>query len=503
MSKVYGQTLLDDMVHSQGLPLPLVKRAANEILDLIREGLARDGVVNISHFGTFRLKAVAERQGINPQTRQPMTIPAHQRVFFSPCKALRELIQPEHPAVVPIPAEQGSSRTAARSAPIAPAAPIASKQITPETITSDEPAVANEPPPAEPPVDGGTTSFTELSETQITSVHTATQPVEETRQGKTEAAVSAPVESDFEKPHEQLPSVEEAPFTIKDDEATLTGTMELESEFRPKTETEQKSSRKGYYLGGAALLVLAVVMASLLLREGDEQVEVPAQTTAESIEAPAAPAAVATTAPTTPKVETSAQQVEPEQAPAEPMAATPTPPAEQPPAAAAEEAMSAPSPATAEETVAAELASVKAKTVTAQVQAFFFSEQPYTMKNGESLWRLARRFYQAPLLWPHIYQANAAIIINPDNLLTGQQIVIPTLQGKPDQLTRTDRRNIAEGYYLTYLHYKKVGHKDAFFALLEAKRYDNKVVEEHRSLGHIRLSKVEEILLGQQETMPF
>lgn len=71
MNKAYGQTLLDDMVRHQSLPMPLVKQAAREILTIIREGLIRDGVVNVSNFGTFRLKTVAARKGINPQTREP------------------------------------------------------------------------------------------------------------------------------------------------------------------------------------------------------------------------------------------------------------------------------------------------------------------------------------------------------------------------------------------------------------------------------------------------
>ena len=61
MSSVYGQTLLDDMVQSQGLPMPLVKQAAKEILAVIREGLVSDGVVNVSNFGTFRLKLANAR----------------------------------------------------------------------------------------------------------------------------------------------------------------------------------------------------------------------------------------------------------------------------------------------------------------------------------------------------------------------------------------------------------------------------------------------------------
>lgn len=102
MNRVNDQTLLDDMLRHQELPLPMVKQAAREILDLIREGLMRDGAVSVSNFGSFRLKPVASRVGINPQTRERINIAAHQRVIFTPCKALRELINPNHQAPIPI-----------------------------------------------------------------------------------------------------------------------------------------------------------------------------------------------------------------------------------------------------------------------------------------------------------------------------------------------------------------------------------------------------------------
>lgn len=102
MAKIHSQTLLDDMVRRQGLPLPLARDAAREILALVEDGLRRDGAVHLVNFGTFRLKPVAARSGFNPHTRQPITIAAHQRVTFSPAKALREhILTPAPPPLAP------------------------------------------------------------------------------------------------------------------------------------------------------------------------------------------------------------------------------------------------------------------------------------------------------------------------------------------------------------------------------------------------------------------
>ncbi len=137
-----------------------------------------------------------------------------------------------------------------------------------------------------------------------------------------------------------------------------------------------------------------------------------------------------------------------------------------------------------------------------EAQTHFFTEQSHKVHHGESLWRLARHHYRDPLLWPHIYQANTSVIDDPDYLLVGSTVTLPGLEGSPEHLTKADRHHIAEGYYLAYLHYRENGRRqDAFFALLEAKRYDSSVVEEHISM--LQLSKAEELELAQQKSMPF
>ncbi|MCW8888921.1 MAG: LysM peptidoglycan-binding domain-containing protein, partial [Gammaproteobacteria bacterium] len=128
---------------------------------------------------------------------------------------------------------------------------------------------------------------------------------------------------------------------------------------------------------------------------------------------------------------------------------------------------------------------------------FFFTEQPYKLQSGNSLWRLSKRFYSEALYWPHIYYSNSDTISNPDRLREGRTITMPTLEGAPGNLTSNDREAIAEGYFLVYTFYKKSGHRDAFFALLEAKRYSAEVVERKRHT--LKLSAVENIMLDQQE----
>ena len=46
----------------------------------------------LSGFGTFEIRERAERQGINPRTREPITIAASKSIVFKPGKALKDTL---------------------------------------------------------------------------------------------------------------------------------------------------------------------------------------------------------------------------------------------------------------------------------------------------------------------------------------------------------------------------------------------------------------------------
>ena len=54
----------------------------------------------------------------------------------------------------------------------------------------------------------------------------------------------------------------------------------------------------------------------------------------------------------------------------------------------------------------------------------------YTLKPGESLVRVALKFYGNKKLWPYLVKHNKAIIKNPDNVPVGTTIQIPQLTPK-------------------------------------------------------------------------
>ena len=58
----------------------------------ILETLNAGDKVQLSGFGTFEVRERAERQGINPRTREPITIAASKSIVFKPGKALKDTL---------------------------------------------------------------------------------------------------------------------------------------------------------------------------------------------------------------------------------------------------------------------------------------------------------------------------------------------------------------------------------------------------------------------------
>ena len=57
----------------------IAKEVVDAALEAIVEAVRRGQTVNLRNFGTFKTVDCAERQGRNPQTGEPITIPAHKR----------------------------------------------------------------------------------------------------------------------------------------------------------------------------------------------------------------------------------------------------------------------------------------------------------------------------------------------------------------------------------------------------------------------------------------
>ena len=68
------------------------ERVVNSFIEVVTETLRDEGRLALANFGTFTVSDRKERQGRNPQTGQPLTIPACKVVKFHPGKQLKEAV---------------------------------------------------------------------------------------------------------------------------------------------------------------------------------------------------------------------------------------------------------------------------------------------------------------------------------------------------------------------------------------------------------------------------
>ena len=66
--------------------------AVNSALNAITAALKDGDKVTLVGFGTFEVRERAERQGINPRTREAITIAASKSIVFKPGKALKDTL---------------------------------------------------------------------------------------------------------------------------------------------------------------------------------------------------------------------------------------------------------------------------------------------------------------------------------------------------------------------------------------------------------------------------
>ena len=69
------------------------ERSLNALLDTMQEGLASDGKIALTGFGSFTVETRKEREGRNPRTGEAMTIAASRVVRFRPGKMLKDAVK--------------------------------------------------------------------------------------------------------------------------------------------------------------------------------------------------------------------------------------------------------------------------------------------------------------------------------------------------------------------------------------------------------------------------
>ncbi len=64
----------------------------NTIFDSVKEALAVGDKIEIRGFGSFKIRSRKEREGRNPKTGSPVSVPSKKVPFFKAGKELKELV---------------------------------------------------------------------------------------------------------------------------------------------------------------------------------------------------------------------------------------------------------------------------------------------------------------------------------------------------------------------------------------------------------------------------
>ena len=81
---------IESISESNQMTQAAARKALNTLLATMMETMKDGEKVTISGFGSFRVVAKAAQKGRNPQTGQPIVIPARRVVKFKPAKKLTE-----------------------------------------------------------------------------------------------------------------------------------------------------------------------------------------------------------------------------------------------------------------------------------------------------------------------------------------------------------------------------------------------------------------------------
>lgn len=85
--------LIDSVASTTGLTKKDATAAVDAVFSSIQDTLAKGEKVQLIGFGNFEVRSRAARKGRNPQTGEPLDIPASKVPAFKPGKALKDAVK--------------------------------------------------------------------------------------------------------------------------------------------------------------------------------------------------------------------------------------------------------------------------------------------------------------------------------------------------------------------------------------------------------------------------
>jgi DNA-binding protein HU-beta len=93
MANINKDALVDAISQKVGVSKKDVEGVLEAFTDMVTDEIHKGNKVTLTGFGTFRVSARAAREGINPQTKAKIQIPAMNVPKFTAGKVLKEAVK--------------------------------------------------------------------------------------------------------------------------------------------------------------------------------------------------------------------------------------------------------------------------------------------------------------------------------------------------------------------------------------------------------------------------
>lgn len=87
--------LIGELAELSGCTKKYATEMFENLLHIIKSNLVAGRHVDLAGFGKFDVHHMSQRKGVNPRTREPMTVPRKNKVRFKAHKGLKDAVNPK------------------------------------------------------------------------------------------------------------------------------------------------------------------------------------------------------------------------------------------------------------------------------------------------------------------------------------------------------------------------------------------------------------------------
>lgn len=385
--KLNIQDLIDLLAEKHGMSKKNADSFVKEFFQLIEEALEKDKYVKIKGLGAFKLIDVESRESINVNTGERFEIQGHTKVSFTPEPALKDIINK-------------------------PFSHFETVVLNDDTVLEDT------------PIDNGNEDEEETEQKTEECVPGVTEKSQDVTEAAVDTSEEAVTLEEMEIRSEEVTvcpgeEIAETPSVVSEEAA---GAEETEV---VKTEVPAESSTMKYFIGIVVLVVLLCSGAVVYLYYPDLFDKLSTKPPVEEI------VDAKVNKQTDNKVLTDSISVKDTTAVAKADTAVPKKPVDKPVIKKPDATVVAKQPVV----VAASASQSPKQSGAAYIPdstnyTIVGTEATYTIQPGETLTKVALRFYGTKALYPYIVKHNPNVIKKPNNVPAGTTIKIPKLAKK-------------------------------------------------------------------------